>query len=208
MMTLESAAALVAECRKNIADIRSAISKREEIVADSDRRRQPHTLQAALGHVAAKDALAKILHEDLAAERTLADLRKVLRQSEAELLAAENAQRAAEVESRKAEVNRLARQRCAAAEKIDAALSAFSSSWAEYESIGRELFNASVDRQDQIYLAEHFDGLLRLASSLPHEPFYSIRWKHSFAAIGTSSSLAILERQFWRLPAPEEAKAA
>jgi hypothetical protein len=207
MNKLEDTAALVAERRKNISDIRAAIAAQEEIVAENERRRQAQTLQAALGDVAAKEALAKILHEDLAAERTLADLRRALPQAEAELRAAENAHRAAESELRKAEKTRLSRERVAAADKIDAALAAFSSAWVEFEQLGRELYSASDDYPNQIYLAEQFDGLLRLAAALPHQPFFDLRHKHSFAAIGGGQSLAVSEAQFWRLPTAE-AKAA
>jgi len=102
MNKLEDTAELVAERRKNISDIRAAIAAQEEIVAENERHRQSHTLQAAMGDVAAKEALAKIIHEDLAAERTLADLRKALPQSERELANAELAQKAAADEFRRA----------------------------------------------------------------------------------------------------------
>ena len=207
MNKLEAAAEAVAKCRQHIQEIRFAIAAQEEIVAGSELRRQPFVLQAARGDVAAKNTLDKLLHEGLAAERTLADLRLVmLPQAEAALRTAENAHRAAHPELRKAEQIRLARERVAAADKIDAALAAFSSAWVEYEQLGRELYSASDDYPNQIYLAEQFDGLLRLAAALPHQPFFDLRHKHSFAQIGGGAPLAVSEAVFWRLP-PVEVKA-
>jgi len=55
MNKLEDTAELVAERRKNISDIRAAIAAQEEIVAENERHRQAHTLQAAMGDVAAKE---------------------------------------------------------------------------------------------------------------------------------------------------------
>jgi chromosome segregation ATPase len=207
MNKLEAASAAVTERRKNISDIRAAIAAQEEIVAENERHRQAHTLQAAMGDVAAKEALAKILHEDLAAERTLADLRKALPQSERELANAELSQKAAEAEFRKKEVERLARERVEAAAAIDQALADFSAAWSKYESLGRELFAAACDFQNQISLSETFDGMARLSAALPAKPFYDLRHRHSFAPIGTSSSLAAAESSYWRLP-PAEVKAA
>jgi hypothetical protein len=208
MNRLEAAAEAVAKCRQHIQEIRLAIASQEEVVAGSELRRQPHVLQAARGDVSAKNTLDKLLHEDLAAERTLADLRLALPQAEAELRAAENAQRAAHSELRKAEQIRLARARVEAARKIDATLAEFSSSWAEYSEIGRALYAVSDDYPNQIYLAEHLDGLLRLAAALPHQPFFDIRHKHSFCQLGGGAPLAVSEAAFWRLPTAEEAKAA
>jgi hypothetical protein len=207
---LEQTAASVAASRKNVSDIRAAIAAQEEIVAENERHRQAHTLPAALGDVAAKEALAKILHEDLAAERTLADLRKVLPQSERELANAELAQKAAADEFRRAEVVRLARARVEEAAAIDKALSDFSKAWANFEALGLQLFNvAADDHAGNIHsFTESVDGMLRLAASLPHEPFYSLRWRHSFANIGGGAPLAVSEAAFWRLPPVDEAKAA
>jgi hypothetical protein len=207
---LEAAAELVAERRKNISDIRAAIAAQEEIVAENERHRQAHTLQAAMGDVAAKEALAKILHEDLAAERTLADLRKALPQSERELANAELAQKAAADEFRRAEVVRLARRRCAAAEKIDAAFAIISSTWIEYEQIGHELLDlaSQAPGANALFLAETISGEARLAASLPAKPFLAIRERFNFMPISTSKSLAAAEAAYWRLPPIEVVKAA
>jgi hypothetical protein len=204
---LEAAAELVAERRKNISDIRAAIAAQEKVIAAGEQRRQAHTLQAALGDVAAKDTLAKLLHEDIAAERILADLRLSLPQAERELANAEQAQKAAEAEFRRTEVVRLARERVAAAAEIDKAFADFSAAWSKYETIGRALFGVSDDNPNQIYLAEHLDGLLRLSAALPHQPFFDLRHRHSFAAIGGGAPLAVAEAAFWRLPPVEEVAA-
>jgi hypothetical protein len=202
---LEAAAEFVAERRKNISDIRAAIAAQEEVVTENER--QAHALQAALGDVAAKEALAKILHEDIVAERTLADLRKALPLAEAELANAERTLKSAETEFRRSEVVRLARARVEEAAAIDQALADFSAAWSKYESLGRELFAAASDFQNQISLSETFDGMARLSAALPMKPFYDLRHRHSFAPIGTSSSLAAAESAYWRLP-PAEVKAA
>ena len=209
MIKLEDTAELVAERRKNISDIRAAIAAQEEIVAGSELRRQPYVLQAARGDVAAKNTLDKLLHEDLAAERTLSDLRLVvLPQAEAELANAERTLKSAETEFRKKEIERLAHARVGAARQIDQALADFSAAFADYEKLGRELYAAASDFQNQISLSETFDGMARLSAALPAKPFYDLRHRHSFAPIGTSSSLAAAEAAFWRLPAVEAVKAA
>jgi len=124
------------------------------------------------------------------------------RPARAHVRQAEGAQKAAQAEFRKAEVNRLARLRCLAAAEIDQALSDFSKSWSEYEALGLQLFNvAADDHAGNIHsFTESVDGMLRLAAALPHQPFYDLRWRHSFAPIGTSSSLAAAEAAYWRLP--------
>jgi len=129
-----------------------------------------------------------------------------LQAAEAKLREAEAAHRAAEAEWRKAEVNRLARERCEAAAAIDQAFADFSAAWQRYESLGHQLYNAaSYDHQNQIYLSETCDGLARLSAALPMKPFYDLRHRHSFAPIGTSSSLASAEAAYWRLSPPIEA---
>jgi predicted nucleic acid-binding Zn-ribbon protein len=205
---LDAAAALVADKRKNVSDIRAAIAAQEKVIAAGEQRRQAHTLQAALGDVAAKDALAKLLHEDIAAERILADLRLSLPQAERELANAEQAQKSAEAEWRRFEVVRLARDRVEAAGAIDQAFADFSAAWQRYSDLGRELYSVSEDNPNQIYLAEHLDGLLRLAYALPHQPFFDLRHRHSFAQIGGGAPLAVSEAAFWRLPPAEEVRAA
>jgi hypothetical protein len=166
-------------------------------------------LQAARGDVGAKNALDKLLTEDLAAERTLADLRLVvLPQAEAELANAERTLKSAETEFRKKEIERLARARVDAARQIDQALADFSAAFADYESLGRELYAAASDFQNQISLSETFDGMARLSAALPMKPFYDLRHRHSFAPIGTSKSLAASEASYWRLPPIEARKDA
>jgi hypothetical protein len=205
---LNKAAAEVTMWRERVQKINADIVEAEGVVAASEGRRKEYALAASLGDDAARKHLDHVLQDDIRAHRDLENICLALPLAEAELRTAENAQRAAESEIRRAEKNRLARERVAAADKIDAALAAFSSAWVEYEQLGRELYSASVDRQDQIYLAEHFDGLLRLAASLPPEPFYSLRWRHSFANIGGGAPLAVSEAAFWRLPPVEAVKAA
>jgi hypothetical protein len=205
---LNKAAAEIAEWNAKLFKLREDISTAETALAESQRRRQSHVLEAALGDDDAKSRLAEVLEDDRRAQRALEDLRQALPVFESRLREAEAAQKDAEAEWRKAEVHRLARERVAAAEKIDAALASFNDAWIEYTRIGQQLFSASIDRQDQLYLAENFDGLKRLASALPHQPFHDIRWKHSFAQLGGGAPLAISESQFWRLPPVEAVKAA
>ena len=206
MNRLEAAAEAVAKCRQHIQEIRLAIAAQEEVVAGSELRRQPHVLQAARGDVSAKNALDKLLHEDLAAERTLADLRLVLPQAEAELRTAENAHRAAEAEWRKAEVNWLAVARVKAASAIDQAFADFSTAWSEYQALGHELLNlASQDPgANALFLAETVDGVGRLVASLPAKPFLAIRERFNFMPISTSKSFAAAEAAYWRLSPPVE----
>jgi len=205
---LEQAALAVAEWNAKISKLREDISTAEAALADSTRLRQQHVLDAALGDADAKSRLAEVLNADREAERRLADLQLALPAAEVKLREAEGAHRAAEVEHRKAEVNRLARLRCLAAADIDQAFADFSAAWSRYESLGRELFNAaSYDHPNQISLGETFDGMARLSAALPMKPFYDLRHRHSFAPIGTSSSLAAAESAYWRLP-PAEVKAA
>jgi hypothetical protein len=156
--------------------------------------------------VAAKNTLDKLLTEDLAAERTLADLRLVLPQAEAELRTAENAHRAAEAEWRKAEVNWLAVARVKAASAIDQAFADFSTAWSEYQALGHELLNlASQDPgANALFLAETVDGVGRLVASLPAKPFLAIRERFNFMPISTSKSFAAAEASYWRLSPPVE----
>ena len=105
-------------------------------------------------------------------------------------------------------MNRLARERVAAASRIDKALSDMADAWSEYEALGRALYSVSDDHPNQIYLAENFDGLLRLSAALPHQPFFDLRHRQSFAQIGGGAPLAISEAAFWRLPPIEARKDA
>jgi len=76
--------------------------------------------------------------------------------------------------------------------------------------LGKQLFNAAADdHAGNIHsFSETCDGMLRLAAALPHEPFYSLRWRHSCAQIGGGAPLAVSEAAFWRLPPAEADKAA
>jgi hypothetical protein len=211
MMTdkLNQSAAAVTEWNAKLFKLREDISTAEAALADSTRLRQQHVLDAALGDADAKNRLAEVLQADREAERQLDDLRMALPAAMERLRAAEHAHRVAEADFRKVEVNRLACLRCLAAAEIDQAFADFSAAWAKYEGLGKQLFNAAADdHANNIHsFTESVDGMLRLAASLPHEPFYSLRWRHSFAQIG-GAPLAVSEAAFWRLPPAEGVKAA
>jgi chromosome segregation ATPase len=204
---LNQAAASVSEWNSKIWRLREDIAKAEAVYAEGEHRRQQHVLEAALGDDAAKKHLQQVLDDDRKAERELQDLRTALPLAEAELANAERTLKSAETEFRRSEVVRLARARVEEAAAIDQALADFSAAWSKYESLGRELFAAASDFQNQISLSETFDGMARLSAALPMKPFYDLRHRHSFAPIGTSSSLAAAESAYWRLP-PAEVKAA
>jgi hypothetical protein len=193
--------------RSLVQKIKADLVIAEAAVSGSEARRREHALAASLGDHEAKKRLESVLDDDRRAERELQDSKLALQQAQVELRNAENAQRAAHLEFRKAEQIRLAKARVEVARKIDAAMASFSSSWAEYSDIGRALYAISDDYPNQIYLAEHLDGLLRLAAALPHQPFYDLRHKHSYAQLGGGQPLAISESMFWRLPAAEDAAA-
>jgi hypothetical protein len=205
---LNQAVAAVAEWQTNVRTINEKIATATAGFAESQKRRQEHILSAALGDHGARERLDHVLEEDRKAELDLEILRSSLQIAETELASAERAQKAAETEWRKVTIDNLARERCSAAAAIDAALAAFNDAWIEYTKIGQQLFSASIDRQDQLYLAENFDGLKRLASALPHQPFFDLRHRHSFAQIGGGAPLAVSEAAFWRLPPAEAVKAA
>jgi hypothetical protein len=207
---LTAASASVTEWQGRIRTITDKIAKAAAALAESKRTRNEHVLAAAMGDHDVRKQLDHVLEEDRKAELDLELLRASLQIAEAELASAEQARKVAETEFRKAEVLRLARERVDAAAAIDKALADFSKAFANYEALGKELFNAAADdHAGNIHsFTESVDGMLRLAANLPHEPFYSLRWRYSFAPIGTSSSLAIAEAQYWRLPPAEEVKAA
>jgi hypothetical protein len=196
---LNEAAANVATWRDRVRTLNENIAKAEAVAATSVRSRQENLLAASLGDSAAKENLSAVLEDDRRAERELEDLRLALPLATSKLTEAEATHRAAEVEWRKAEVNRLARERCAAAAAIDQAFAMFSEAWGRYEDLGKQLFNAAADdHAGNIHsFSETCDGMLRLAAALPHEPFYSLRWRHSFAQIGGGAPLAVSESAFW-----------
>ena len=202
-LKIEATAAAVTEWQTNVRTITDKIAKAQAVLAESKKTRNEQVFAAAMGDHEVRKHLDHALEQERAAEIDLEILRSSLRHAEAELRTAENAQRAAHLELRKAEQIRLARARVEAARKIDAALAEFSSSWAEYSEIGRALYAVSDDYPNQIYLAEHLDGLLRLAAALPHQPFFDIRHKHSFCQLGGGAPLAVSEAAFWRLPTAE-----
>jgi hypothetical protein len=208
---LSAAASAVTEWNTKIRKLREDISTAEAALADSTRLRQQHVLDAALGDDAAKSSLAAVLQADRDAERHLDDLKKIALPAALERLrAAENDHRVAESEFRKAEVNRLARLRCLAAAEIDQAFAMFSKAYANYESLGHELLDLASQEPNAnaLYLSETVSGVARLSAALPMKPFYDLRHRHSFAPIGTSSSLAAAESAYWRLPPAEEVRAA
>jgi hypothetical protein len=210
MMNLEEAVASVATWRDRVRTLNENIAKAEAVAAASVRSRQENVLAASLGDSVARENLATVLEDDRRAERHLSDLQLALPLAMAELANAEGALKAAETEFRRSEVERLARARVGAASEIDRALSDFSKAWANYEALGLQLFNvAADDHAGNIHsFSETCDGMLRLAAALPHEPFYSLRWRHSFAQIGGGAPLAVSEVAFWRLPPAEADKAA
>jgi hypothetical protein len=207
---LEAAGAEIADWNAKIGKLREDIAKAEAALADSTRIRQQHVLEAALGDDGAKNRLAGVLQADREAERQLDDLKMALPAALERLRAAESEHRAAEVEWRKVELDRISRCRVAAAEKIDAAFAAFSSAWIEYEQLGRELLGlASQDQNaNALYLSETISGEARLAASLPAKPFLAIKERFHFLPVSTSNSLAAAEALYWRLPPVEADKAA
>jgi hypothetical protein len=205
---LDQSAAEVSEWNMKIRKLREDISVAASALAESQRRRQEHVLSAAMGDDDAKSRLAEVLQADREAERQLEDLKLALPLAEIRLRESEAARKAAEAEIRRDERNRKAKERVAAASRIDQALSDFADAWSEYEALGRALYSVSDDYPNQIYLAENFDGLLRLSGALPHQPFFDLRHKHSFAQIGGGPRLAVAEATFWRIPLVEEVKAA
>jgi hypothetical protein len=207
---LENAAADVATWRDRVRTLNENISKAEAVAAASIRARQENVLAASLGDAAAKENLAMVLEDDRRAARELEDLRLALPLAESELRTAEASHRFAEAEWRKVEVDRLARRRCAAAEKIDAAFAIISSTWIEYEQIGHDLLDLASQEPgaNALYLSETISGESRLAASLPAKPFLAIKECFHFLPISTSKSFAAAEAAYWRLPSDEEVKAA
>jgi hypothetical protein len=207
---IEQAAAAVATWRDRVRTLTENVVTATAALSETKKRRQESLLAAALGDQDVRKQLDHLLEEDRKAERELDDLRASLPIAEAALANAQLAQKAAEVEWRRTEVERLARERVAAAAAIDQAFADFSAAWAKYEGLGKQLFNAAADdHASNIHsFVESVDGMLRLAASLPHEPFYSLRWRHSFAQIGGGAPLAVAEAAFWRLPPIEAVKAA
>jgi chromosome segregation ATPase len=212
MMTdkLNQAAASVSEWNAKIWRLREDIAKAEAALADSTRLRQQHVLAAALGDDAAKSRLAEVLQANRESERQLDDLKMALQLFQERLREAENTHRAVEVEHRKKEVERLARERVAAAAAIDQAFSDFAAAWSDYESLGHELLDLASQEPgaNVMYLSETVDGVGRLVASLPARPFLAIRERFNFMPISTSKSLAASEAQYWHLPPAEEVKAA
>ena len=207
---LTAAAASVAEWQTNVRTIADKIAKAEAALAESQKRRQEHVLAAALGDHDARERLDHVLDDDRKAERELQDLRSALPLAEAALANAQRAQKSAEVEWRRTEVERLARARVEAAAAIDEAFADFSRAWATFESLGHELIGlASAEPgANALYLSETVDGVGRLVASLPRIPFLAIKERYPFTAVSTSKSLAAAEAAYWRLPPADEAKAA
>jgi hypothetical protein len=207
---LEQASATAHEWQAKVRTISQNIEEAEAVVAASARRRAEHVLAASLGDDAARKHLDHVLQDDRQAESNLEDLRLALPLAESELRTAEGAYRIAEAEFRRSEVERLSRERVAAAAAIDQAFADFSKAWATFESLGHELIDlaSSEAGANTLYLSETVSGVARLVASLPSRPFVEIREKFPFMAISTHKSLADSERSYWRLPAVEETKAA
>ncbi|HWY87089.1 MAG TPA: hypothetical protein VNX28_10210, partial [Gemmataceae bacterium] len=169
-------------------------------------RRTEHELAAALGNHESRNHLEQILRDDSEAERQLQIQQRALPLALERLKSAENAHRTAEAEWRKAEVNRLARERVAAAAEIGKAFAYFSKAWANYSALGDELLGLASQEPNSnaLYLAETISGEARLVASLPAKPFLAIREKFNFMPISTSKSFAAAEASYWRLSPPVE----
>ena len=207
---LTAAAASVAEWQTNVRTINEKIVKAAGVFAESQKIRQEHVLAAALGDHDARERLDHVLEDDRKA-RELEDLRSSLPIAEAALANAQRAQKSAEVEWRRTEVERLARARVEAAAAIDQAFADFSKAWSEYQALGHELLNlaSQAPGANALFLAETVDGVGRLVASLPAKPFLAIRDRFNFMPISTSKSLAASEAAYWRLSPPiDEVKAA
>jgi hypothetical protein len=156
-------------------------------------------LQAHLGDAAAQKALAHIRHECDEAAQSLGDLQLALPEAQQQLAAAEAAHKGAEAEQRKVITGRLARERVAAAARIDAALAEVAAAFLDYERLGKELFGAA-DHGGVMSQLEGILGLTRLAAALPAKPFLDLKKNHPMADIGIGPSLAIAEARVWNLP--------
>jgi hypothetical protein len=203
---LEQSAAAVAEAQANVRTITENISKAEAIVSAAAQRRTEHELAAALGNHESRNHLEQILRDDSEAERQLQIQQRALPLALERLKSAENVHRAAEAEWRKAEVNRLARERVAAAAEIGKAFAYFSKAWANYSALGDELLGLASQEPNSnaLYLAETISGEARLVASLPAKPFLAIRERFNFMPISTTKSFAAAEAAYWRLSPPVE----
>jgi hypothetical protein len=207
---LNEAAAAVAMWRDRVRTLNESISKAEAVAAASTRARQQSVLNAALGDDAAKENLATVLEDDRLAAGELEGLRLALPLATSKLTEAEATHRAAEAEWRKAEVNRLARERVAAAAAIDSAFADFSRAFDTFASLGSELLDLASQEPgaNALFLAETISGEARLVASLPARPFLQIKERYPFMPISTSRSLAASEAQYWRLSPPTESEKA
>jgi hypothetical protein len=207
---LNEAAAAAHTWRDRVRTLTENIAKAEAVAAASVRARQENVLAASLGDVAAKENLATVLEDDRRAERELQDLRLALPLATSKLTEAEATHRAAEAEWRKAEVDRLARERVEAAAEIDRAFADFSAAWSRYESLGADLLDLASQEQNSnaLWLSETVSGVARLVASLPAVPFLQIKERYPFMPIATSKSLAAAEAQYWLLSPPTESEKA
>ena len=107
-------------------------------------------------------------------------------------------------------MNRLARERVAAAAAIDSAFADFSRAFDTFASLGSELLDLASQEPgaNALFLAETISGEARLVASLPARPFLQIKERYPFMPISTSRSLAASEAQYWRLSPPTESEKA
>jgi hypothetical protein len=209
-LKIEATAAAVTEWQTNVRTITDKIAKAQAVLAESKKTRNEQVFAAAMGDHEVRKHLDHALEQERAAEIDLEILRSSLRHAEAELRTAENAQKIAADEFRRARVHDLARQRCVAAAAIDQAFADFNKAWATFSDLGSELLGlASQDPgANALYLAETISGEARLVASLPKNPFLAVKERFPFMPVSTQKSLADSERSYWRLPPAEEEKAA
>jgi hypothetical protein len=204
---VDQTAAVVREWSNSIARIGTSLATANAALVRAKEHRQTHALQASLGDATAIAAIKHARSEQHSAEQTISDLQIALPEAQAQLASAEKAAASARHEIAKLHGEKLMRQRCAAAARMDDAFAAAASAYGDFERLGRELQaypDLNIGVSGNMSHWESVTGYRRIAASLP--TFFTKLFPGTWTIEGARESLAASEEKFWQLP-PDDVNA-
>ena len=202
-------AAVVVDWRGKIAQIETQISIAQHTLANAEKHRQEHALNASFGDAVAVSEIKREADAN-GAQNTLHDLNLALPEAREQLAIAEKSAAAARHQLAKLQGEKIMRSRVAAAAKMDSAFAECAAAYEQFERLGCELqsfpdLNLAVNGTMSHY--EGATGLRRIAGAMPL--FFTKLFPGQWTSESKRVPLAQSESEFWNLPAEHHsAKAA
>ena len=198
-------AGVVADWQRSIASIDQQISVAQTTLAEAEKHRRAHALNATLGDNVAIAEIKRARADANGAQNTLNDLALALPEAQAQLAEAEKAAASARHALTRLQAEKLMRQRVDVGGQLDTVSAEFARLYGEYERLGAQIENMDMMPRTMHGGTDHEGavGARRVRASLPK--FF---WKLFPGAVHDemkTENLATAEARFWGLAPVETA---